>query len=171
MFPLGTPSTHHVHPFPTGTLVLVRFTVSGAHPEVASAVKETTGNGFTVIVCVSVSPQLPGMVYVIVVVPTPATLGLNAPVFALIMPVPLHVPPGLAAVKVMGLASMHTDPRFAMVASNGPNTVMVIVPVSAHPEGVYETTSGPTPAVAGLKIPVDETPTPVHVPPEGVAFN
>ena len=84
-----------MHPFPSGTLVFVRLTVSGAHPEVTSAVNETTGNGFTVMVCVSVSPQFPAIVYVIVVVKTPAALGSKAPVAGFVIPIPLQVPPGL----------------------------------------------------------------------------
>ena len=92
---------------PTGTLVLVNETDNGAHPDVTSAEKDTTGNGLIVMSCVSVSPQLPAMVYVIVVVPAPATLGSNAPVIGLVIPFPLQVPPGLAAVNVIGFASIH----------------------------------------------------------------
>ena len=109
-----------MHPFPSGTLVFVRLTVSGAHPEVTSAVNETTGNGFTVMVCVSVSPQLPAIVYVMVVMPAPATLGLNAPVAGFVIPIPLQVPPGLAAVNTIGFASTHNEPGLTIVASWGP---------------------------------------------------
>ena len=37
--------------------------------------------------------QDPPMEYVIVLFPTVAVAGLNAPVAALVIPVPLHVPP------------------------------------------------------------------------------
>ena len=48
---------------------------------------------------------------------------------------------------------------------------MFIVPANAHPAGVYEIISVPTPAVVGLNNPADETPLPDQTPPAGVAFN
>lgn len=39
--------------------------------------------------------------------PAPAVAGLNTPVAALVMPVPLHVPPEVAACKVIGAAVEH----------------------------------------------------------------
>ena len=45
------------------------------------------------------------MEYVIVLFPIIAVAGLNAPVAALVMPLPLHVPPVSAAVKTTGATS------------------------------------------------------------------
>ena len=38
----------------------------------------------------------------------PAVLGLKVPVVAFVIPVPLHVPPGVAAVKLNAAAVEHT---------------------------------------------------------------
>ena len=50
-------------------------------------------------------------------VPGPATAGLNVPALVLVIPVPLHVPPGWAAVRFNAGELEHNGPAGLMVAS------------------------------------------------------
>ena len=50
--------------------------------------------------------------------PAPATLGENVPVAAFVIPVPLHVPPGCAAVNVAGTSFRQKGPAGVIVASH-----------------------------------------------------
>lgn len=58
-------------------------------------------------------------------VPAPAVAGSNVPAEALVIPVPLHVPPGEAAVKVTEVALAQKGPAGVMVASKSVFTVIV----------------------------------------------
>ena len=54
-----------------------------------------------------VVPTPQAMLYVIICEPTPAVAGLKVPVLALVMPVPLHVPPGVDATKLIAAPETH----------------------------------------------------------------
>lgn len=71
-------------------------------------------------------------------VPTPADVGLKVPVVLLIMPVPDHVPPAVAADNVTEAAFAQKGPAGAMVALGGAATVMVIFLVSVQLPDVME---------------------------------
>ena len=49
--------------------------------------------------------------------PTPAVAGLNVPVAPFVIPVPVHVPPGLTAVKLTLAAFEQYGPTWVIVAS------------------------------------------------------
>jgi hypothetical protein len=92
--------------------------------------------GFTVIMVVSVPPQLPGVVYEIVNVPTPATLGSNVPAAGLVIPVPDHMPPEGEALKLKGVPPSHTGLISVIVGLVAGLTVTVDTAVPVHPEEV-----------------------------------
>ena len=78
------------------------------------------------------SPQAPLIEYVIVFAPAEANAGLNVPFIASVIPVPLHVPPEVAAVKLNGNASAHIGKTEVMVAFA--DVVTVIETVSTAPQ-------------------------------------
>ena len=49
--------------------------------------------------------------------PTPATAGSNTPLVGSVIPVPDHVPPGVAALKFMGEPLKHSELTGLIVAS------------------------------------------------------
>src|SRR5690606_10037524 len=76
-----------------------------------------SGVSFTTISIVLVSVQPPMiMVYVIVCVPGPAVAGSNVPASTSVIPAPLHVPPGVTAVKVIAPSTVHKGPAGVIVA-------------------------------------------------------
>ena len=87
--------------------------------------------GLTVINVVSIPPQLPEMVYEIINVPTPDEEGVNVPATESVIPVPDHIPPGLAALKLNATLPSQTDATSVMVASVDAltDTVETAVPV------------------------------------------
>jgi hypothetical protein len=135
-----------------------------------------SGAGFTTILVVFVSVQpLKVTEYVIVQVPTPAVTGLNTPVDAFVIPVPLHVPPAVAAVSVTEVPFEQKGPAGLIVAS-GVATVIVVVFVSVQPlpaVTVYVIVHVPTPAVPGSNVPAAALviPVPLHVPPAVAAVS
>ena len=101
-------------------------------------------------------------------VPMPAVAGSKVPTDVLVIPVPLQVPPVVAAVSVTTLSLMQNGPAGVIVASRIADTTMSIVSVSGQaPEVVYVISCVPTPAVAGSKVPFDVLviPVPAQVPP------
>ena len=69
------------------------------------------GRVFTVMVSLSVEVHpLTVTVYVTWKVPVPETLGLKVPVWALVMPVPVQVPPGVAETRLLLLPPAHKIP-------------------------------------------------------------
>lgn len=62
--------------------------------------------------------------------------GSNVPVVALVIPVPLHVPPGVAALSVTAAAVLQNGPAGVMLASAVPVMVMVVVAVSPQEPGI-----------------------------------
>ena len=101
-------------------------------------------------------------------VPTPAVAGSKVPADVFVIPVPLQVPPAVAAVSVAALSLMQNGPAGVIVASSIADTTMFIVSVSGQaPEVVYVISCVPTPAVAGSKVPfaVFVMPVPAQVPP------
>jgi hypothetical protein len=91
----------------------------------------------TVINAVSVFPQLPGIVYVTVYVPVPAVAGSNVPLAPDVMPVPVQVPPAVAALKLNGADPMQTGATLFIVASASGDTVRVTVEEEAA-QGAFE---------------------------------
>ena len=65
----------------------------------------------------SVSPQT--KVYVIICEPGPATAGSKVPLVALVIPVPLHVPPAPAATRLTAASVWQNGPAGVIVASQG----------------------------------------------------
>ena len=61
------------------------------------------------------SPQAPLIEYVIVFAPAEANAGLNVPFIASVIPVPLHVPPALAADNVIGSSAIQNGPAGVIV--------------------------------------------------------
>src|SRR4051812_36373957 len=105
-------------------------------------------------------------------IPVPATAGSNVPAVPLVMPVPVHVPPGEAAVMLNAGELMHFGPTFVIVALYTATTVTTTVSTSPHGAPmVYVMMCGPAPAVAGLNVPAAALvmPVPVHVPPGSTA--
>ena len=96
-----------------------------------AGVAVTSGTAFTVTLVVCVSPQEPGMVYVIVFTPTAAVAGSNTPVAATIHEphVALQVPPPSTAVIATVPLSWQNGPAGVMVASNYGFIVTVTVVV------------------------------------------
>ena len=76
-----------------------------------------SSKAFTKMVVVSVSPQVPGIEYVITCVPGPAVDGSKIPVAAFVIPVPLQIPPGSAAESVNGATEAQNGPTGVIVAS------------------------------------------------------
>ena len=99
LFPEGTPLIHHVHPLEFPAVVFRMVVVKGIQPVVLLQVNEGVGSGLMIMSCVSLPPQLPAELYVMVTGLVPAKLGSNIPVEAFVIPNPLQVPPAEAAVS------------------------------------------------------------------------
>ena len=132
--------------------------------------KFASSPALTTIVIVSTLPQEPEIVYVITWLPTPAVVGLNVPVVPFVIPIPVHVPPGLTAVKLTLDAFEQNGPAWVIVASVVFVMEILNVAVPGHVPGVvYVTTYEPTPLEFRLIIPVLAFITPllliVNVPP------
>ena len=100
--------------------------------------------------------------------PTPAIEGLNVPVAALVIPVPLHVPPACAATKLTAAALIQNGPAGVIAVFAVSTTCMLVVCKSPQtPLREYVIVCVPIPAVEGLKVPVAAfvIPVPLHVPP------
>lgn len=105
----------------------------------------------------------------IVLTPATAVDGSNTPLIASVIPVPDHVPPAVAAVRVSTGSFEQNGPTGVMLASGGLPTVTEVVLVSEQPLVVteYVMVNVPTPAVAGEKVPATGSvmPVPLHEPP------
>lgn len=88
---------------------------------------------FTVTSAVSEPPQAPEVVYVIVNVPVPEVAGSKVPFVALVIPVPLQVPPPVAAVRLKAAALAQTGLTFVIVGSADGPTVTVATAVLEQP--------------------------------------
>ena len=150
---------------PPGVPVTIELRLSGASPAQMDEGSVNAGLpvGITLMWIVSVSPQVPAMEYVMVLEPADAVAGLNTPADE--TPVPLQVPPGLAAVSVMAEASWHNAATEVIVASAVGVTliVCVCVPVQGLAPTVYVTEIAPD-KPDGLKV-LPVTPVPLQVPP------
>ncbi|MPM65883.1 hypothetical protein SDC9_112787 [bioreactor metagenome] len=62
----------------------------------------------------------------------PAVAGSNVPFEVLVIPVPLHVPPEVAAVRSTAVPLKQNGPAGSMLASRNDETVMYIVSVSGQ---------------------------------------
>jgi hypothetical protein len=85
-----------------------------------------------------------------------------------VIPVPDHVPPGFAAVKLNAALPRHTGRTLLIVATRLLETVISAVSDAAQePVILYVMVNVPGPAVAGLKVPAEASvmPVPDHVPP------
>lgn len=156
--PLNVPP---VVPVTSGT----RFTWSAVAQIVSCSVHAAFGNGNTVTVMVSASPQVPPMLYTIVCVPTVVAEGLKVPAVGLVMPDPLHVPPPVAAVSVIGDALEHSAETAVIVAFALGVTLMFCVDVAPHGAvpTVYVIAIGPDKPLGSNVFPV--TPVPLQAPP------
>lgn len=65
-------------------------------------------------------------------VPMPATEGSNVPLAPLVIPVPLHVPPPVAAERLKEEAATQVDGAVVIVASSRELTFTVTVSVAPH---------------------------------------
>ena len=89
-------------------------------------------------------------------VPTPAVVGLNVPVAALVIPVPLQVPPGSTAAMFIAADDWQNGPAGEMVGLNKLFTVMVkVCGVPLHPRAVGVTVTvevmGPPVGLSAVK--------------------
>jgi hypothetical protein len=131
------------------------------------------GTAFTVTVAVLLEGQAPPIVYVIVNAPAPEVAGLNVPFAAFVIPVPLHVPPPVAALILNGAVFVQTGDTAVMVVLGTAFTVTVVVLLEGQaPPIVYVIVKAPAPAVAGLNVPFAALviPVPLHVPPPVAAL-
>ncbi len=136
----------------------------------------TTGRGLTVIMITSLARQVPvPKLYVILFKPIFALAGLK--LFPK-TPVPLHVPPdgvGLfCKFKSTTATSLQSIKSFPAAGTVSVTTVIIVMSLLEHPfplVKLYVMVCAPTPAFAGLKLPVGETPVPLHVPLFGVPVN
>ena len=90
------------------------------------------------------------------------------PVEALLIPVPLHVPPGLAAVSVKGREDWQNGPAGVIVPSGTEFTTITCVSVLGQgPPIEYVMVLFTAVVFAGLKAPLEAfvIPGPLHVPP------
>ena len=87
--------------------------------------------GVTVTNAVSVFPQEPEMVYVIINVPVPDVDGSNVPLAPDVIPVPDHVPPAVTAIRLKAGEPIQIGARLLMVASANNVPVIVTVEVEA----------------------------------------
>ena len=71
-------------------------------------------------------------------VPAPAVAGLNVPVAVLVMPVPLHVPPPVAAVKFVVGSDKQKGPDGVIVAFGTAFTLIFLDLVEVQPPTVTE---------------------------------
>jgi hypothetical protein len=123
-------------------------------------------------VVVSTSPHKPGIVYVIVCDPAPAVTGLNIPVEVLVIPVPLQVPPEVAADRVTAASISQKGPTGLIAPLATGFTVILVVELDPHVPGiVYVIVWVPAPATEGLNVPAVAfvMPFPDHVPPGDAA--
>lgn len=90
----------------------------------------------TVTSAVSELPQVPPVVYVTVNVPVPDTEGSKVPLAAFVMPVPLQVPPPVAAVMLNAGAETQTGLTLVIVGSAEGFTVTVATAVPEQPDVV-----------------------------------
>ncbi len=115
-------------------------------------------------------PQLLVMVYLIVSVPGDTPLTIPPETVALLLDT-LHVPPGVASVRVIVLPT-HTDKDVAATWLTTGMLLTVTVTVPVHPGMVQVITAVPTetPVTTPEEAPTVATPVPplVHVPPAGV---
>ncbi len=65
--------------------------------------------------------------------PVPAIAGSNVPAFASVIPVPLQVPPGVAAVRVTAVSVSQNGPAGVMVASGEGSTTISSESTDVHP--------------------------------------
>ncbi len=108
-----TPLPEKAPPLTTGN----RFAIALLSHNTLGKVKLALGKVFTVMFSLSVEVQpLTVTVYVTWKVPVPETLGLNVPANALVIPVPDHVPPGVAEVKLLELPPAQSIPGGVIVA-------------------------------------------------------
>ena len=70
--------------------------------------------------------------------PAPDTEGSNVPVAALVIPAPLHVPPGTDAVRFVAGLVIQKGPAGVIVALGAELTVIEVVFVSLQPPIVIE---------------------------------
>ena len=106
--------------------------------------------------------------YVIVFVPAFASEGSNVPLIGSVIPVPLQVPPAVAAVKLNTVALAHIGDTAVILALAPEVTVIETVSIAPQvPEIEYVIICVPIPAIAGSNVPdtPDVIPVPVHVPP------
>jgi hypothetical protein len=93
--------------------------------------------GVTVTNAVSVFPQDPEMVYVIVNVPVPEVAGSNVPPAPDVIPVPDQLPPPVTAFRLKAGEPKQRGATLLMVASANNVTVIVTVEVEAG-QGAFE---------------------------------
>ena len=108
-----TPLPEKVPPFKTGTKVAK----AALSHKTLGELKLAFGKVFTTMVSLSVEVHpFTVIVYVTWKVPVPDTFGLNVPVKALVIPVPVHVPPGVAEVRFVELPPAQSIPGEVIVA-------------------------------------------------------
>src|ERR1043165_9797451 len=105
-----------------------------------------------------------------VCVPAPAVAGLNVPAAALVMPVPVHVPPASTAARLNAGEEIHTGARCVIVTSFCWFTVTITVSVEGQVPAISYCTTY-VPAVAGSNVPAVllVMPVPDQVPPGAAA--
>ena len=121
------PGPTHVPPGVAATSV----TAGSFEQNGPTAVMVASGGLPTVIDVVLESEHPPVVIaYVIVNVPTPADAGVKVPATASVIPVPLQVPPGVAAVRLNGASVVQKGPAGVIVASGAGLTTIEILFVS-----------------------------------------
>lgn len=96
----------------------VKFTVAALTHKEEDGVIVASELGVTVTKAVSIFPQAPLIVYVIVNVPMPDVAGSNVPLTPDVIPVPVHVPPIVAELKLKDGVPTQIGVTLVIVASS-----------------------------------------------------
>jgi hypothetical protein len=126
----GPVNTNRYGAFPLADAVIVPSVNPLQVTGVGAALSVTS---FTVITVVAVSPHGPDIIYEIVKFPAPDTAGSNVPFTELIIPVPLHIPPAILAVRFIDADPTQNGPAELIVTAVPVSIVTVTDALAIHP--------------------------------------